>query len=143
MDWDEARLLDGQGFRVESHGVTHADLREVPAEQARQELAESRRHLEAHLGRPAELFAYPYGHYNAEAMQEVERAGYRAAFSVDPGLNTMRTERFAMRRVVISGDDSLVMFALKVWLGYDPLRYLPVFGRLADRKWRRREAASP
>jgi peptidoglycan/xylan/chitin deacetylase (PgdA/CDA1 family)/GT2 family glycosyltransferase len=141
IDWDEARALDRQGFRVESHGVTHADLRDAPAEQARCEVAESRRHLEAHLGRPAALFAYPYGHYGAEAMREVERAGYRAAFSVDRGLNTLRTGRYAMRRVVISGDDSILMFALKVWLGDDPVRYLPVLGHLTGRKWRRQRVA--
>jgi peptidoglycan/xylan/chitin deacetylase (PgdA/CDA1 family)/glycosyltransferase involved in cell wall biosynthesis len=141
MDWDEARTLDGQGFRVESHGVTHADLREVPPEQARREAAESSRHIEEHLGRPAELFAYPYGHYSDEAVREVELAGYRAAFSVDRGLNTLRTGRFALRRVVIGGDDHPLMFALKVWLGYDPLRDVPVLGRLTDRKWRKGAAS--
>ncbi|HET9493952.1 MAG TPA: glycosyltransferase, partial [Chloroflexia bacterium] len=54
MDWDEARTLDGQGFRVESHGVTHADLREATAEQARREIGESHRHIEERLGRQAE-----------------------------------------------------------------------------------------
>jgi peptidoglycan/xylan/chitin deacetylase (PgdA/CDA1 family) len=141
MGWDEARLLDGQGFRVESHGVTHADLREATAEQARREVGESRRHIEEHLGKPAELFAYPYGHYSEQAVREVEHTGYRAAFSVDRGLNTLRTGRFALRRVVIGGDDHPLMFALKVWLGYDPLRDVPVLGRLADRKWRKGAAS--
>jgi peptidoglycan/xylan/chitin deacetylase (PgdA/CDA1 family)/GT2 family glycosyltransferase len=141
MGWDEARTLDRQGFLVESHGVTHADLREAAVEQARREAAESRRHIEEHLGRQAELFAYPYGHYSAQAVREVERAGYRAAFSVDRGLNTLRTRRFALRRVVISGDDHPLMFAFKVWLGYDPLRDMPVLGRLTDRKWRKGAAS--
>lgn len=134
LTWEELKTLDKQGFQVEAHSVSHADLAEVSREVAEVEIAESRRILEKKLGRPVRLFAYPYGHYNNHVEGQVARAGYRAAFSVKRGLNTLRTSRFALNRVTISGNDNLLMFALKVWAGDDPLRYLPGFRRIVDRK---------
>lgn len=134
LTWAELITLDKQGFRVEAHSVSHADLAGVSREVAEVEIAESRRILEEKLKRPVQLFAYPYGHYNSQVEGQVARAGYRAAFSVKRGLNTLRTPRFALNRVTISGDDNILMFALKVWAGDDPLRYLPGFRRIVDRK---------
>ncbi|HUP27844.1 MAG TPA: glycosyltransferase [Chloroflexia bacterium] len=137
LPWHEAIRLDHEGFKVEAHSVNHPDLAAIPPEAAEQEVTGSKRDLEEHLGRTVELFAYPYGHYNAAVRDHVQRSGYRAAFSVARGLNTLKTDRFALRRVTISGDDNLLMFALKVWAGDDPLRFIPGFSRITNRERRR------
>jgi len=120
----ELVTLDRDGFRVESHGVSHADLRTVSATVAAQELSASRRGLEAVLGRPVDLFAYPYGHDDATTQQLAAEAGYRAAFATRWGLNTPATPRFGLRRIQVMGMDNLVVFAIKVWVGDNPFRHI-------------------
>ena len=116
--------LDRGGFRVESHGVSHADLRTVSATVAVEELSASRRGLEAVLGRPVDLFAYPYGHDDPTTRQLAAEAGYRAAFATRWGLNTPATPRFGLRRIQVMGTDSLLVFAIKVWVGDNPFRHI-------------------
>ncbi|MEO6456993.1 MAG: polysaccharide deacetylase family protein [Chloroflexia bacterium] len=125
LTWDELVELDRNSFRIEAHSVSHPDLEKIGPESLDFELNESRRQLEEKLGRKVELFAYPYGHFNDAAREQAEAAGYKAAFSVRHGLNTLRTDRFALKRVSVAGDDNLITFALKVWTGEDPFRYLP------------------
>lgn len=121
----ELRELDQAGFRVESHGVSHADLRTVSETVAAEEITTSRRELARILGRPVDLFAYPYGHDDATIQQLTAAAGYRAAFSTRWGLNTPATPRFGLCRIQVLGTDNLVVFALKVLVGVNPLRLLP------------------
>jgi peptidoglycan/xylan/chitin deacetylase (PgdA/CDA1 family) len=135
LTYDELRELDEQGFRVEAHTVSHPDLRDLTPQAAAAEIKKSRRELEANLGRTVSLFAYPYGHYNDYVQKEVESAGYKAAFSVRHGLNTLRTARFALKRTSIACDDNMLTFALKVWTGDNPLRYVPDIRRTANSKY--------
>jgi len=125
ITWDEARALDRGGFRVEAHSVSHPDLTAVGAAEAARQLRESRATLQAELGRPVRIFAYPYGRMNRAVAALAEAAGYASAFSVQAGLNTLRTGRFDRKRVEIRGDEGLLRFVLKLWAGEDPLRYLP------------------
>lgn len=130
LTWREVLQLDREGFRVEAHSVSHPSLDKISREDADFEIRTSRRQLEEHLGRSVGLFAYPYGHQDAQVRKQVESAGYQAAFLASPGLNTLRTDRFASKRIEIRGDDSMVMFILKLWTGDNPFRYLPGWGLL-------------
>lgn len=125
LTWDEVRKLDAAGFRAHSHTTSHADLTEADGERLATELGESLLRLESELGHPARLFAYPFGSRNELAIRQVKAAGYKAAFSVRHGLNTMLTNPWDRPRIEVRGTDSLVRFAVKVWLGEDPLLRLP------------------
>jgi peptidoglycan/xylan/chitin deacetylase (PgdA/CDA1 family) len=64
MDWEQVAGLLDAGWEVQSHTVQHPDLRELPDDQIREELAGAREALEQRLGLPQEKldqFAYPYG----------------------------------------------------------------------------------
>lgn len=130
LSWQEALQLDREGFSIEAHSVTHPSLYDISPEDADFEIRASRRHLEERLGRSVQLFAYPYGHCNEQVRELVASAGYRSAFSVAPGFNTLRTHRFDLKRVEIDGGDSMAMFALKIMLGENPFRHLPGWSRL-------------
>ncbi|MFM8321882.1 MAG: polysaccharide deacetylase family protein [Chloroflexota bacterium] len=69
---------------IGSHTVTHPFLSECSPEQVWQEVAQSRQDLQTLTGQPVDTFAYPYGSYNRAVAEAVSRAGYRAAFAVDP-----------------------------------------------------------
>jgi peptidoglycan/xylan/chitin deacetylase (PgdA/CDA1 family) len=84
-DWDDLRELERWGISVQSHGVSHRAFSSLDAAEQEQELLRSKRVLERGLGKPVEVFAFPYGADGRSAAQRrelrrtLERAGYRAA----------------------------------------------------------------
>jgi peptidoglycan/xylan/chitin deacetylase (PgdA/CDA1 family) len=66
-------------MEIGSHTVTHAHLADLPDAQVRQELVASRTELEARLGAPVVLLAYPYNSVRSRIVRAAEEAGYRVA----------------------------------------------------------------
>lgn len=83
ITWDEARAMAAAGILFGAHTVTHPILSRVPPEQARAEIANSRRRLEAELGAPVEVFCYPQGgpaDYTPAVRALVAEAGFAMAY---------------------------------------------------------------
>jgi peptidoglycan/xylan/chitin deacetylase (PgdA/CDA1 family) len=76
--WDELRALDPAVVTVGSHTLTHPVLPRMSAAEVEAELRDSRRMIEAKLGRPAEFFSYPNGDVDERTLASVRRY-YRAA----------------------------------------------------------------
>jgi len=98
MSWQEARQLAAAGVRFGSHTVHHEILTYIPEEDARQEILESARAIEAQLGRPCKLFAYPNGDWSPALRDLVANAGYEFAFAIQPGLWTQETNHWSIPR---------------------------------------------
>ncbi len=84
LDWDDLREMVRLGHEIGSHTVSHADLGTVSSEEVRRELIDSKKVLEARLGRPARWFAYPFGGHSNFRLADlplVYEAGYEACFS--------------------------------------------------------------
>lgn len=101
--WDDLRELDLFGMSVQSHGVSHRPFSKMDAPEQKEELIRSKAILEDGLGKPVELFAYPYGDdAGGSAAEAAERAGYRAAFLYKggalrkPGHDPLRLTRVAV-----------------------------------------------
>lgn len=126
LGWDEIVELDSEGtLRFEAHSITHPNLLALPPEEAREEIVGSKAALEDRLDRPVQVFAYPAGLFGLRERALVEAAGFRAAVTCEPGLNTRATDRFALRRCQVDARDSLLDFLAKVGGGHDsplPLR---------------------
>lgn len=76
---------------IAAHSLTHpADLTQLSDQQLRQEVWQSKQILETELGIPIFYFVYPEGHYDRRVQQQVQQAGYRAAFTMDD-----QVQRFA------------------------------------------------
>lgn len=89
LGWKDLRELQDEGFDVQGHSRTHADLRQGAAETDAQYAARLLSELERpqalfrqHLGRPGEALAYPYGAWDDGLLKEIGRFGYTAAFTV-------------------------------------------------------------
>jgi peptidoglycan/xylan/chitin deacetylase (PgdA/CDA1 family) len=104
--------------------MEHLKLTTVAPEAALHDMRESRVLLSRRLGREVRLLAYPYGSSNPSVESMAKEAGYAAAVTVRPGMNTLRTPRYRLKRVEISGEDSLIMFVIKVLLGEDPFSWI-------------------
>jgi peptidoglycan/xylan/chitin deacetylase (PgdA/CDA1 family) len=70
-------LADSKWATIGSHGYYHNDLSRVPAAEARNELLKSKQFLETITGKEISAFAFPYGAYTREVVQEARNAGYK------------------------------------------------------------------
>lgn len=79
---DQVQEMQANGIRFESHSSTHADLTGLSFEACVRDLTESREVLEAVVGHPVRLLAYPRGLHNEEVRRAARRAGYTHAFTL-------------------------------------------------------------
>lgn len=117
MNDEELGTLLAAGAAVESHTATHCDLGRLDDARLADELERSRTALQALTGKPARALAYPYGRHDERVIGCARRAGYEAAFSVDPGFNRPAQLPMALRRLDVYGSDSAAALLRKVRLG--------------------------
>lgn len=105
LDAGGLRELSERGIEIGAHSRTHPVLTRVPDGELDSEIAGSRADLDR-LGLPApRLFAYPYGVEDERVRQATQRAGFTAAFTVDPGLVRPGDDPYRLRRIeVLRGD---------------------------------------
>jgi peptidoglycan/xylan/chitin deacetylase (PgdA/CDA1 family) len=110
-DWDDLRELQRSGVSIQSHGVSHRPLSQLDWDEQRQELVRSKAELEAGLGSPVNLFAFPYGDGGTDprAMSAaLERAGYQAACLYGGGPNPLPiADPYRLARLALGFDTDL------------------------------------
>lgn len=103
LEVKEVRELAQSGLvEFGSHTRSHPCLARIPLEEARREIAESKRQLETVLGTTVEHFAYPYGGlatFLPEHMEMLKQYGYRSAASNVHGVNDKDTSLYKLRRL--------------------------------------------
>jgi len=114
LDAEGLKRLSERGIEVGSHCLTHRQLPKVPAEELERELSGSAEKLESlGLPRPRAL-AYPHGEWSNGVAAAVFRAGYEAAFTVDPGRATRAGNRFALPRIEVLASDTPLTIEVKI-----------------------------
>jgi peptidoglycan/xylan/chitin deacetylase (PgdA/CDA1 family) len=101
LDWGLVRELDAGGVRVESHGIAHRPLAELPLDEAVREIAVSKLRLEEELGRPVRAYAYVKGseaHFHPVHESILRQAGYELGFTSISRANGPATDRFRLGR---------------------------------------------
>ena len=103
--------LSRSGVAVQSHGQTHRAFSDISPAERRREVADSKTALEARLGGPVDLFAYPYGD-DADGADDVRAAlaesGYRAAFGYGGGpFELGGADRYRLARIPMGPDTDL------------------------------------
>jgi glycosyltransferase involved in cell wall biosynthesis len=114
---DEVKRMRSEGMRFGAHTRTHQRLPDTPTDEIDAEVRGCREELEGLLGEPIDSFAYPYGAYDEHAAVAVERAGFRAACTVEPHLAGAGSDPMEIPRIEVHGPDSIVRFLRKLWLG--------------------------
>ncbi len=101
MTWDQLKEMEAAGITVESHTLTHPKLEELPDDEIRNELLNSKNMLEQNLGHPIEFLAYPTGTYNLHIAGIAQDIGYKGAFTIKYGIVDGGSNFFALERVPI------------------------------------------
>lgn len=111
LDQAELHQLASAGMCIGAHTLSHPMLSQSSLDEAWREISESKHNLEHALGQKIWAFAYPFGDSPSVTSREVEmakRAGYKGAFlNVGGGFGT-KAPRFALPRVHITAEMSLV-----------------------------------
>jgi peptidoglycan/xylan/chitin deacetylase (PgdA/CDA1 family) len=99
---DMIRSMAVQGVEIGAHTISHPILAKLNDESARFEIAESKRQLEAIVGKPVRYFAYPNGKpgidFHERHMEMARDAGFDAAFSTTIGAAGHQHNHFALPR---------------------------------------------
>lgn len=98
MNWKELRDLADAGHEIGSHTRTHPILPQLDDAALRDEIAGSRKSLEANLRRPVTSFCYPNGDFDDRVEKAVADAGYECATAVEFGVNSANESPFRLRR---------------------------------------------
>ena len=109
--------MRNMGFSFHSHTRLHSDLTTLSDDELVSELAGSRQDLNDLLDEEVNYLAYPYGQYNNQVINAARAAGYKAAFSTQPGFNRQDIDPFRIRRLDIFGTDSPDMLGRKIHFG--------------------------
>ena len=101
MTWAQLKEMEASGVTIESHTLTHPKLEELPDDEIRNELLNSKNLLEEQLGHPVEFLAYPTGTYNLHIAGIAQDLGYKGAFTIKYGVVDVGSNFFALERVPI------------------------------------------
>ncbi len=114
LSWKQIEEMSAAGMSFQAHTLTHPDLRKLSVETMTHEITESKKVLETRLSMPVVSFAYPFGEYNSAVLDEVKRAGFESAVTIDPGYRQRADRIFQLQRIRISYNDSLQDFMAKL-----------------------------
>jgi peptidoglycan/xylan/chitin deacetylase (PgdA/CDA1 family) len=114
----------GRSMDFGSHTCFHPILTTCSDEECERELRDSKRDLEALVGRECRHFSYPNGDYSERELRMAREAGYLSARTVDVGWNDVDTDPYRLRIIGVSDDASLNVLAVQLSGFTMFLRYL-------------------
>jgi peptidoglycan/xylan/chitin deacetylase (PgdA/CDA1 family) len=109
MTWDEIRQMASEPLAtIGAHTLNHYNLLKLSDADARREIVESGKRIEAELGRKIEHFAYPYGNKDAAGPREfriAQEAGYATGVvtRLGPLVQEHANHMHALPRLMVSG----------------------------------------
>ncbi len=130
MDVAELRVLsDDPLAHLGAHTMTHVNMRRIDAARLAYEIAESKRQVEACVGKPPRSFSYPYGWTTAVGEREadaVSDAGFSVAVTTQAGVLVSESIEKAtlLPRVSLNGRFQKKRFVKALVSGL-PFRFLP------------------
>ena len=101
MSWEQIRTLRDHGVTIGSQTKSHPHMFKLSKEKIIKELSISNKRFIDEIGSAPKFFAYPYGEYNLEVIEQVKLHGFIAAFGQHSGvahksLGMYELPRFAM-----------------------------------------------
>jgi peptidoglycan/xylan/chitin deacetylase (PgdA/CDA1 family) len=104
LSWDMVRLLHEAGMTIGAHTATHPVLTMLSQEEQWSEIASCRRRIEAEVGEPSTIFAYPAGRFDDRTRACLAAEGVELAFAHSGGYYRLNQpwDPYDVRRTPIS-----------------------------------------
>ena len=113
MTWSELIELMDSGHEIANHTMSHANVASPTVDLWRQ-IERSSQILGEKLGRRPRTFVYPYGSYNATAIEQVRQSGFVVAFTTEYGCVRTWADRLTEERTRVNGSDTSARVLEKV-----------------------------
>ncbi|MFH0915531.1 MAG: polysaccharide deacetylase family protein [bacterium] len=111
MEWGQLREMAAQGMSIQSHSVSHPDLRGVSDARLRSELVDSRNAITQAIGEPGYVFCYPSGAHDDRVITAAQAAGYLMAVATGNGKDLDPRAVFEINRRRVQAFLPLASFA--------------------------------
>ena len=103
MNYDQIRGLVQNGHIVGSHTLTHPNMAHITEDEAKVELAESKRRLEQQLSTAVTHFSYPCPamttHWSEQTVAQTRSVGYRSAVTTNGGVTQAGDNPLSLKRI--------------------------------------------
>lgn len=123
LTWDQLRALHETGlFDVQSHTYWHPNfnverMHRTPEDFRRfaeKQFLESRRRIEAEIGTPVDMLAWPFGIFDDDLISLASADGFRAAFTIEGRMIDRRSPLLALPRFLITDADTPSVLARRL-----------------------------
>lgn len=102
MTKDEIKQLSDEGNVIGSHTWDHHNVKKYQGEDWVTQIEKPTKTLETITGKKIDYFAYPFGLWNKQAFPELQKRGFKAAFSL-ADKKDQDDPLFTIRRIIASG----------------------------------------
>jgi peptidoglycan/xylan/chitin deacetylase (PgdA/CDA1 family) len=125
LTWNEIQELHRAGIEFGSHTVHHPELVGLPWSDVKLEIQNSKLEIEAHLGVPCAMFAYPYAFpqtrrdFVGRLKDLLMTGGYETCVTTQIGRHKPGADPLQIRRLPVNSDDDYKLFQAKLEGGYD------------------------
>lgn len=102
MSRDQVKALSDDGNIIGSHTWDHHNVKKYTGNDWAIQIDKPTQQLESITGKPIHYFAYPFGLWNKEAIEQLKKRGFKAAFQ----LSEKRDEQeplYTIRRIIVPG----------------------------------------
>jgi peptidoglycan/xylan/chitin deacetylase (PgdA/CDA1 family) len=107
MTWEQLSEMAEAGMSIESHTMSHPDLRNHDEDYLRDEIMGCVDSMESHLGFRPRFFAYPYGGYDAATLAFLETTDILGAVTVQGGSTQRLDKPYEWRRLTVTNQTDL------------------------------------
>ena len=124
LSWDEIKEMSSEGINFGAHSISHPVLTNMPLEQAKFEIIQSKKDIEKQLGRETIGFSYPDGNFNSTISKYIQESGFSWAVSTFPNKLLSSTDiPYELSRLSVPRDSS--KFKVEFCGLWGDLRFLP------------------
>lgn len=92
-------IANDELVEIGAHTVHHLWLKGLSAQTVTHEVTKSKQMLEQIIHKPVSSFAYPFGAFDQQAVEIVEKAGFTTAVATVPGIDQPQTNRYFLYRL--------------------------------------------
>ncbi len=114
LNWDQMKEMERNDFLAGAHTRHHAYLPHLTLEQAKDEIAGSKRIIEQNLGHPINYMVYPAGGFTEEIKDIARESGFMAAATTNRGKDRFNQDLFELKRIRMNDGDDRFM-GLILW----------------------------
>jgi len=112
LTWDQVNQMKGSGLiYFTNHTWSHYAINHGPQSKIESEIDVAQTEIQEHTGQTVNIFTYPYGSFNNNAIQVLQTKGYVGAFSEIPGQYQCDSFVMTLHRTRI-GNASLASYGL-------------------------------